>query len=66
MHSHCKANQRIKRWSENPHQINHKIICAFLKCENKKGIANYCDMLKLCSTKDSKLYVKIFTEIFVV
>ncbi|HIV65352.1 MAG TPA: hypothetical protein H9991_03740, partial [Candidatus Mailhella excrementigallinarum] len=64
VYSNCKANRRLERWSKNKNQINHIIISAFLECENENGISKLYDMKKLCSNKDSMLYVKNFDANF--
>jgi hypothetical protein len=51
---------RIKDWAQKPHQINHKIIKAFLVLE-KSGMVQRADLKAFCSKESgSRCYVKYF------
>lgn len=57
---HGKAAQRIPGWACHPERYNHRIIKAFLACE-QDGNASLQDMIDLCSDPNNKeFYVPTF------
>lgn len=60
MEIHIKSRDRMAGWAQKKHQINHKIICAYLICMEKDGIATIESMRRLCSQVNSDLYVRTF------
>lgn len=60
MNNRIKSRDRMAGWAQKKHQINHKIICAYLICMEKDGVATFESMRKLCSQNNTPLYVQKF------
>ncbi len=61
-----KALNKIGKWAKKPHQINYKILRAFLQIVKESGYVKYDDLLQRCSDDENHydVYVPTFRSNF--
>ncbi len=57
-----KALNKISKWANNPRQINHKIVRAFLQLSNEIGVVSYDNLMLRCN--DSETHYDVYVPTF--
>lgn len=57
-----KALDKIGKWAKKPHQINHKILRAYLQLSNELSYVTYNDLLQRCN--DEQYHYDVYVPTF--